>query len=74
MIGERTINLVDFRPMANMPGGHPQFKPTDQFKIDSLKNSTILIAGAFITDVEVRDLISQGWDVHIRKYRAGDEL
>jgi len=61
-----TIDLIDYRS-----NDAPLHKEHD-FKVDSLKNSTMFVAGHFITEDQVQERICNKWTVNIRQYRNGD--
>lgn len=64
-----TINLIDFRSICK---NNQSYNPSDEFKIDSLKNTIDYRAGQFITEITVKDLINMGWNVNIRQTRNSD--
>lgn len=75
-----TINLIDFRKYPSMcPDydmdrhiGPNAEKPKECLKVESLKGTIDYVAGSFITELTVKDLIGFKWNVNVRQPRNND--
>ena len=64
-----SFKLIDWRKYAKAP----YHQDSDHFKIESMTNTTQFVAGGFLTENEVNDLISTGdFSITIRGAKESD--